>query len=113
MRGDRRFARRVGVGVELAAEPGELLGDARAHRGRVFADTGREHEGIEPAERRGQQARMESDAIGEVVEREACPRVGACLKLAHVVADARKALQAALGVEQILDLRGGHPLLLE
>ena len=97
--------RRVGGRIELGAEPGELFGDARAHAGRVLADPGREHEGVEAAERRRQHAGVQPDAIDEIVEREARPRIGARLQVAHVVADAGQALQAAFAVEQVLDLR--------
>ena len=110
---DQRSARRVGGRIELDAEPGQLLGDARPHGRRVLADAGREHEGVEPAERRRQHAGVEADAIDEIVERERGPRIGARLELAHVVADAGQALQAALVVEQLLHRGGAHALLID
>ena len=56
---------------------------------------------IEPAERRRQHAGMEPDTVDEVFERERGARIGARLELAHVVADAGQALQAALVIEQV------------
>ena len=75
----------------------------------VLADPGGEHEGIEPAERRGQHAGMEPDAIDEIIERERRARIAARLELAHVVADPRQALEPALVIEQLLH---GSPALI-
>ena len=62
---------------------------------RILADAGGEHERIEPAERGRQHAGVKPDAIDEVIERKRGPRIGARLEVAHVVADAGQALQAA------------------
>ena len=51
---------------------------------------------------------LQTDPIGEIVERERGTRIGACLQVAHVVADAGEAFQAAFAIKQLLDLRGGH-----
>ena len=56
---------------------------------------------------------IEPDAIDEIVERESALRIGARLELAHVVADARKALEAAFAVEQILHRAGAHAFLVD
>ena len=100
----------IGGRIEHAAEPGKPLHDGGAHRGRVLADAGREHEGVETAERRRQQAGLQADAVDEIVEREARARICARLEFAHVVADAGQALQSALVIEQVLHLLGAHLL---
>src|SRR5262249_58099588 len=90
--GDRRGGCRIGLGIERAPKPGELLHDARTEGRRVLADSRSEHEGIEPPEGRSQQACLESDPIDKIVEREARLRVGTRFQLAHVAAEARQAL---------------------
>ena len=57
---------------------------------------------IEPAQRGRQHAGVETDAIDEIVEREARRGSRARLELAHVVADARQAFEAAFVIEQAL-----------
>src|SRR5688572_27986015 len=111
--GYRRAAGRIGFWIEHPAEPGEPFDDAGAHAGRVFANSGREHQGIEAPERCRQQACRESYSIGEVVERKARPRVGTRLQLANVVADARETFQAAIAIEKVSNIPGAHLLLLD
>src|SRR5262249_24073515 len=48
---NQRCAGGVGGGIDLDPEPAQLCGDACAHARRVLANSGREHEGIDPAER--------------------------------------------------------------
>ena len=90
---------RVRLQIELGPEPGEVLGDSRAHRRRVLADPGGEHEAVDPAERRSEPAGLEADAIREIIERKAGARVGALLERAHVVADARQGPESAFMVK--------------
>src|SRR5215467_11045129 len=111
--GDRRGGCRIGLRIELAPKPGERLHDACSEGRRVLADSRGEHEGVEPPEGGSQQACMEPDPIDEIVEREARLRVGTRFQLAHVVAEAREALQSALAIQQVLNLCGGHVLFLD
>ena len=96
--------------IEHDAEPGQLLGNAGADRGRVLADPRGEHESVEALQRRRQHAGIEADPVDEVVDRERRTRVGAGFELAHVVADAGQALQAAVAVKEILHVRCRHAL---
>ena len=105
-RGYQRPSRGIGVIVEFDAKPSELLGDARADHGRILADAGGENKGIESAQRRRQHPGAEPDAMNEIVDGKLRARVLVRLQLAHVIADAGQALQAALAVEQILHRRG-------
>ena len=82
----------VRAAVERNPEPCELVRNARAHRHGVLADSGGEHESVESAESGGQHAGIEPDAIREVLECKGCLRVGACLKVAHVIAQAGETL---------------------
>lgn len=59
---------RVRLRIELCPEPGEVLGDSRAHSRRVLADPSREHEAVDSTERRSQPASLEADAIREIIE---------------------------------------------
>ena len=68
---------RVGVGIELDAEPGAGLADPRADLGRVLADAGGEHEAVDAAQRRGERADLLGRAIDEVVHRQPCARARA------------------------------------
>src|SRR6516225_4099518 len=95
-RGDRRGGCRIGLRIEFASEPGELLHDACTEGRRVLANSRREHEGVEPPKGGSQQACMESDPLHQVVEREPGLRVGTRLQFAHVVAEAGPYLQTAL-----------------
>ena len=90
---------RVRLQIELGPEPSEVLGDSHAHRRRVLADPGREHEAVDPAERCGEPAGLEADAIREIIEREASARISALLERAHVVADARQGPESAFMVK--------------
>src|SRR5215469_1443723 len=96
--GDRRGGCRIGLGIERAPKPGERLHDACSEGRRVLADSRSEHEGVEPPKGRSQQACLESDPIDEEVEREPRMRVGTRFQLAHVVAEARQALQSAVAI---------------
>src|ERR1044072_5879652 len=83
--GLRRYqARMSGIlgGIECHAEPAELLCHTSADAARVFADAGREDEGIEALKRSGEHAGVETDAIGEVIDRELRLWIGARLELA-------------------------------
>ena len=61
--------RAVGRLVELDAEPGGARADPRADLGRALADPGGEHEGVEPAERRGERAELAADPLDEQIDR--------------------------------------------
>ena len=65
---------RVGMLVELDAEPGGVAADALADRGGVLADAAGEDERVEPAERGGERAELAPDAVDEEVDREPRPR---------------------------------------
>ena len=67
-RADARSVARVGVGVELDAEPGRVAADALAQRRAVLADAGGEHDRVEAAERGGKRAQLAADAIGEEID---------------------------------------------
>ena len=90
---------RVRLQIEFGPEPSEVLGDSRAHRRRVLADPGGEHETIDSAERRSEPAGLEADAIREIIKRKAGARVDALLERAHVVADARQGPESAFVVK--------------
>ena len=107
-RGYQRPSRGIGVIVQLDAKPSELLGDAAADHGRILADAGGENERIQSAERRRQHPGAESGAMNEIVDGKLRAWLLVGLQLAHVVADAREALQAAVAVEQVLHGRGVH-----
>src|SRR5215467_14090866 len=85
--------------VERNPEPCELVRNARTHRHGVFADSGGEHEGVKSAESGGQHAGIEPDTIRKVLECKGSLRVGARLKLAHVIAQAGETLQSAFMIE--------------
>ena len=106
----------LGVGairflVQRRSEPGEPGADPGPDGCGILADARGEDEGVEPAKRGRQRACEEPDAVDEVVDREAGPRIAACLELAHVIANARQALQAAVAIKEILDRGGAHALL--
>src|SRR5262245_16162723 len=105
----QRCPRSIGGFVKYGAEPRQLCRDAGANRYRVLANAGGEHEGIEPAERSREHPGVESDAIDEVVDREGRGRIGTRFEIPHVVADAGKALEAALAIEQVLHGLRVHP----
>ena len=84
---DQRCMRRIRLWIERHSQPAKLVRDAGAHRYRVLANTRREHERVEAAQRGRQHAGMEPDAVGEVFERKRSPRIGALLEVANVVAD--------------------------
>src|SRR6187455_3345497 len=54
--GDFTAPRFVGRSIQLDAEPRRRLADPAPDFGRVFADAGREHDGIDPLQYRGQRA---------------------------------------------------------
>ena len=76
---------------------------ARSEAG-VLANARRENESVEAAQRRRERAGEERDPMDEIVDSEGRARIGAGFKLAHIVADAGQAFQAAIMVEQVLDL---------
>src|SRR5262245_27742120 len=110
---DEQLASLVPRRVERRPEPTELAGDPSAHDGRIFAYTGSEYEGVEPADRGRQRASIDADAMDEMVECEPCTRRIARKQVTHVVADAGKPLEARLLVEQVLQLRCRHLTLLK
>src|SRR6516225_4276105 len=56
---------------------------------------------------------LQSDPVGEVIECEWSPRIGARIEFTHVVADARQALQATFLIEKILDFGWAHCFFLD
>ena len=68
--------RRVGVGIELDAEPRGVAADALAQRRAVLADAGGEHDRVEPAERGRERAELAADPVDEEVDR----RLGAAAR---------------------------------
>src|SRR3954470_6550395 len=74
--------------IERNAEPSQPLGDAGADRVRILADPCGEHEGVEALQRRRQHAGVETDPVGEIIDRERRARIRTVLELAHIVADA-------------------------
>ncbi len=107
---DHRPARGVGLGVEVEAEPGEIATDPFTDDRRMLADAGGEDDAVDAAHGSGQRPGLAGDAIDEIVDGQ-CRR--GCLagqQVAHVVADARQALEAAFVVEEALE-PGGVPAL--
>src|SRR4051812_35946967 len=94
--------------VELGAHPAQPLDDPRPDDRRFLADAGREHEGVEPAQHCRQAAGMAGNLLDEKVERKARLGIGAAQQIAHVVADAGKAFEAALEIKKVLQLGGRH-----
>ena len=90
--------------VQSHAEPGQSVANLGADRRRAFSDPRGEHEAIEPAQRACQPRDLESDAIGEEIERLARVWVVAGDQHAHVAADPGDAQQSGTPVEHVLDL---------
>jgi hypothetical protein len=67
---NERFGLRISRRVENGAEPCKLLRDAGTHHRRVFANSRRENEGLEPAQCGRQHSGIEPYAVNEVVEGE-------------------------------------------
>ena len=65
---DQGFAIRISRRIKNGAKPCKRLGNARADRWRVLADAGREHEGIEPAQRSREHPGIEPDAVHEMID---------------------------------------------
>src|SRR5579884_4058898 len=95
---------RILMEVERDAQPLQLVGDPRANACRVLADAGGEDKGVEALQCRREHAGIKIYPVDEVVDRKRCARIGACLELTHIVADAGQSLQSALPVEKILYL---------
>src|SRR5262249_51796240 len=70
---------RIGSFVQIQPEPGGVAADARADRGRVLANPGREHQAVEAAQGRRQGAEFAADPVNQQVERLGRPGVGAGL----------------------------------
>src|SRR5262245_57929018 len=97
---DARPARIVRLAVQVDAEPGSLAAYRFAHGCRVLADTGGEHDRIEPAEGGGERAHFATDAIDEQIDGELRPRVLAFEQLSHVARHTGYAEQTRLRIKQ-------------
>ena len=76
----------------------------------ALADAGGEHDAVDPAHRGRQRTGLAGDPVDEIVERQCRTRLVAGEQVADVVADAGQALEAAIVVEEPLDLPGVEPL---
>ena len=74
----------------------------------VLSDAGGEHEGVEPAERGDEAARLARDSPAEKLYRFFGLGAAVVRQRAHVTGDSRHAQQSRLAVEQVLDIRRGH-----
>src|SRR5208282_6502863 len=81
--GNTWAAARIGIVVDLDAEPCRFDADPAAYLGGVFADPGGEDERVEPAESRNQRAEFAGYAIYKDINRFFCACVVAGEKLAH------------------------------
>src|SRR6266446_1484895 len=96
-----RFASCIRRRVKNDAKPSKCLRDAGADGWRIFANAGREHEGVEPAEGSREHPGIEPDAVDEIVDSESRARIGARLEVSHVVADTGQAFKAAVTIKKI------------
>jgi hypothetical protein len=97
----------VRVLVQIGAEDPEVVRNVVADERAVLADAGGEDDRVEPAEHGGVRPDVLAYAMAEHVDREPATLValaGALLDVAHVVADAGHAGEAALAVEQLVEL---------
>src|SRR5215813_9294418 len=108
---DQAPPRRIGRWIKPCTKPVELLRDPSTHHAGVFANTCRKDKCVKPSERAGQRTCAQSDMVHKVVDREGCAWILAVGEIPYVVADARKSLETALPIEEILDLRVSHVLL--
>src|SRR6266480_3762598 len=106
--GYQRPLREVGIRVEGCAEPAELVRDQGPNHWRVLANPASEYERIESTQCGRQHPGVQAHPVGEIFYGKGRTGVGAGLQLAHVIAEARQALQPAIAIEEILNLRGGH-----
>src|SRR3546814_4647606 len=73
--------------------------------GGMLADTGGEDERVQPAERGDQRTEFAADAVDEQVDGPGGMGIVAREQVAHVVTDARDAIEAAVAIEQVADGR--------
>src|SRR5262249_53589553 len=97
---DSRPSACVRVVVELEPKPGRVAAHPGPDRGGMLADPSREHERVEPAERRGERAKLTSDSIDEKVDGLCGLRARACEKYLHIARDARDAKEPGFFIEQ-------------
>ncbi len=93
----------VGRIVEIQPQPGQAGCDPRTDLRRALPDPRGEDDAVEPAEDGRQRPGLADDPIDEIINGQARGgRVGG-QQVAHVVADARKALEAAFVVEEAFE----------
>lgn len=73
--GEAGSADRIGGRVQVHAEPARALQNPAPDLGRMFADTRRENQRIEPAERGGERAQFAADAIDKKIDRPCRARI--------------------------------------
>ena len=82
--GYAQSAAAIGRFVDQEAGPGEPLADSAAHIGVVLSDAGGEHEGVEPAERSDEAARLARDSPAEKLDSFLSLRAAVVRQRAHV-----------------------------
>src|SRR5262249_33685076 len=102
-RADSWAALRVRIGVELDTEPGGVSAHALANGRRVLADSSREDDGVESAERRGKRAELTTDPVHVQVDGEPRRRSGAPQQHSHIAGDAGDAQQSGFAIDESLD----------
>lgn len=104
--------RSVPCGIQLDAEKTETLTDARANRRGVLADTRREHQGVETAQRRGEGAHPFSGLMAEEDDRFRRPTVLSLTieEVPHVEAGLGDAEETRFMGHQMIELRHRHLL---
>src|SRR5262245_52911126 len=105
---DSRPPAEIGGRIEASAQPSPIFADARPDGSSVLADTGREHEDVEAAQRGRERTEVTTDPIHEEIDRVGRLAGGTREQLAHVVADARYAEESGSMVEKIGDLVDAH-----
>src|SRR6185312_721481 len=97
-------------GIERNPQPADTLGDACADKFRIFANTCGEDQGVNTLQGGSEHSDTQRRAVNEVVDGKRRYWILACLQLAHVVADAGKALQSAIAIKEILYRGRRHAL---
>ena len=104
---------RLAAEIELDTEPAQPLDHRRSDRRTALADTGGEDERVDAAHGCRQGTGRARDPVDEIVDRQPRARGVAHLEVAHVVADARQALEPAIVVQEAFDLLGAVAAVLD
>ena len=99
--------------IERDAEPPCALAYPRTYQRRVLADAPREHERIQAAEDRGERSELPRNPIDEKLDCLMCRWRIAGKQRSHVTRDARYAEKTRSFVEQMLERRCVHYMLLQ